>query len=135
MFALELATGLLLGLGFFQRDDLGLGQHQAFLGALGFQRLEPLLHGLQVMTLPHASHASGRHGKPGGALLLPVANNNTCEPRQLILSACLPDAYPVTDALGFIKLLIEIMARPTGGADHVTKVRYFLKNLARPPSI
>src|SRR5262245_41015664 len=47
MLALELAMGLLLGLGLFQRDDLRLGQHQALLGALGFQRLEPFLHGLQ----------------------------------------------------------------------------------------
>jgi hypothetical protein len=29
--------GLLLGLGFFQRSRLGFGQHQAILGALGFQ--------------------------------------------------------------------------------------------------
>ena len=56
--------GLLLGLGLFQRDDLCLGQHQAFLGALGFQRLEPLLHGLQVVTLPHTAHAGGRNREP-----------------------------------------------------------------------
>jgi hypothetical protein len=37
MLALEPATGLLLGLGFLQRDDLRLGQHQAVLGAFGFQ--------------------------------------------------------------------------------------------------
>ena len=43
MLALELAVRLLLGLGLFQRDDLRLGQHQAFLGAFGFQRLEPLV--------------------------------------------------------------------------------------------
>ena len=45
MLALELAMRLLLGLGLFQRDDLRLGQHQAVLRALGFQRLEPLRHG------------------------------------------------------------------------------------------
>jgi hypothetical protein len=28
--------GLLRGLGLFQRNDLSLGQHQVFLGALGF---------------------------------------------------------------------------------------------------
>ena len=39
MLALELAVGFLLGLGFLQRDDLRLGQHQAVLRALGFQRL------------------------------------------------------------------------------------------------
>ena len=32
MLALELAMGLLLGLGLFQRDDLRLRQHQALLG-------------------------------------------------------------------------------------------------------
>jgi len=64
MFALELAMRLLLGLGFFQRDQLGLGQHQPFLGGLGFQRLEPLVHGLQIMALPHARHAGGRYRKP-----------------------------------------------------------------------
>src|SRR4029077_15485222 len=46
--ALELAMGLLLGLGLLQRDHLRLGQHQALLGALGFQRFEPLGHGLQI---------------------------------------------------------------------------------------
>jgi hypothetical protein len=59
MLALELAMRLLLGLGLFQRDDLRLGQHQAFLGALGFQRLEPLGHGLQVVAQPDAAHAGG----------------------------------------------------------------------------
>jgi hypothetical protein len=39
MLAIELAMRLLLGVGFFQRDDLRLGPHQAFLGAPGFQRL------------------------------------------------------------------------------------------------
>ena len=64
MLALELAMRLLLGLGLFQRDDLRLGQHQAVLGALGFQRLEPLLHGLQVVPQPHAAHAGGRDREP-----------------------------------------------------------------------
>jgi hypothetical protein len=38
MLALELAMGLLLGLGLLQRDELGLGQYQAFLGALRVPR-------------------------------------------------------------------------------------------------
>jgi hypothetical protein len=59
MLAFELAVCLLLGLGLFQRDDLRLGQHQAFLGALGFQRLEPFLHRLQVVAQPHTAHAGG----------------------------------------------------------------------------
>src|SRR5215475_5514246 len=64
MLARELAMGLLLGLGLFQGDQLGLGQHQTLLGALGFQRLEPLDHGLEVVTLPDAAHPRGRHRQP-----------------------------------------------------------------------
>src|SRR5262245_17787874 len=40
--ALELAMGLLLGLGLFQRDQLSLGQHQAVLGALSSRALSRL---------------------------------------------------------------------------------------------
>src|SRR6266567_3652449 len=57
MLALELAVGLLLGLGPFERHDLGLGEHQAFPGALGLQGFEPLLHGLEVVAQPHATYA------------------------------------------------------------------------------
>ena len=57
--ALELAMRLLLTLGFLKRGELALGQHQAFLGHLRLERLEPLLHGLKVMALPHAAHACG----------------------------------------------------------------------------
>src|SRR6202011_3208553 len=64
MLALEFAMGLLLSLGLFQRHELGLGQDQAFLGALGLQCFEPLVHGLEVMTLPHAAHAGGRDREP-----------------------------------------------------------------------
>jgi hypothetical protein len=60
MLALKLAMGFLFGLGLFRRDNLRLGQHQALLGALGFRRLEPFVHGLQVVTQPHAAHAGGR---------------------------------------------------------------------------
>jgi len=72
MLALELAMGLLLGL--FQRDELGLGQYQAFLGALGLQCFEPLVHGLEVMTLPHATHAGGRDREPALPQLVGDAN-------------------------------------------------------------
>src|SRR3954463_557055 len=58
MLALELAMRLLLGLGLFQRNDLRLGQHQTVLGALGLQRLESLVHRLQIVAQPHATHAS-----------------------------------------------------------------------------
>src|SRR5262245_43534034 len=64
MLALELAVRLLLGLGLFQRDDLRLGQHQALLGALGFQRLEPLVHSLQVVAQPHTAHGGGGDREP-----------------------------------------------------------------------
>ena len=60
MLTLELAMGLLLSLGLFQRDQLGFGQHQALLGALGFESFEPLLHGFQVVAHPHATHAGGQ---------------------------------------------------------------------------
>ena len=50
MLAFELAMRLLLGLGFFQRDDLRLGQHQAFLGTFGFQRPEPFVHGFEIVA-------------------------------------------------------------------------------------
>src|SRR6202023_745766 len=46
------------------------GQDQAFLGALGLQCFEPLVHGLEVMTLPHATHASGRDCEPALAQLV-----------------------------------------------------------------
>src|SRR6185312_8483793 len=64
MLALELAVRLLLGLGLFQRNDLRLGQHQAFLGALGFQRLEPLVHRLQFVAQP-------KHRTPAGETVSP----------------------------------------------------------------
>jgi hypothetical protein len=35
------AMGLLRALGLFRRKELGLGQHQSFLSAFGFHRLEP----------------------------------------------------------------------------------------------
>src|SRR6476469_6613555 len=57
MLAFKLAMGLLLSLGLFQRDHLSFGQHQALLGALGFERFEPFLHGFQVVAQPHATHA------------------------------------------------------------------------------
>src|SRR4029077_20248203 len=81
MLALELAMGLLLGLGLFQRDELGLGQDQAFLGALGLQRFEPLVHGLEVMTLPYATHAGGRDREP--ALAQFVGDADLAESRLL----------------------------------------------------
>ena len=42
MFALKFAMGLLLGLGLFQRDELGLGQYQTFLALLASRALSRL---------------------------------------------------------------------------------------------
>src|SRR5512133_1153977 len=81
MLALELAVRLLLGLGLLQRNDLRLGQNQALLGALGFQRFEPLLHGLQVVAQPHTAHASRRDREP--ALPQFVGNAHLTEGRLL----------------------------------------------------
>src|ERR1700751_3043382 len=64
MLALELTMGLLLSFGLFQRNDLRLSQHQAFLSALGLQRLKPFVHGLQVVAQPDAAHAGRRDGEP-----------------------------------------------------------------------
>jgi hypothetical protein len=63
MLAFELAVRLLLGLGLFRRDDLRLCQHQALLGALGFQRLAACLR-LQVVTQPHTTHPAGETVSP-----------------------------------------------------------------------
>ena len=51
---------LLFALGLLQRGQLAFGQHQAFLGDLGFERLEPLLHRLQIMALPDPAHPGRR---------------------------------------------------------------------------
>src|SRR6266536_729787 len=61
MLALELTVGLLLDLRALQRHNLRLGEHQPLLGALGLQVLEPLLHGLEVVAQPHATHTGRRH--------------------------------------------------------------------------
>src|SRR3984893_1239627 len=49
--AFELAVRLLFRFGFLQGDDLRLGQNQAFLRDLGFQRFQPFLHRFEIM--PH----------------------------------------------------------------------------------
>ena len=60
-FAVELAMRLFLALGLLQRGDLAFGQHQAFLGDLGFEGLESLLHRLQIMALPYSAHPGRRN--------------------------------------------------------------------------
>jgi hypothetical protein len=44
-----------------QRSELAFRQHQAFLGDLGLERLEPLLHRVKIMTLPDAANAARRN--------------------------------------------------------------------------
>src|SRR4030088_3217946 len=61
--------------------ELGLGQYQAFPGALGLQCFEPLVHGLEVMTLPHATHAGRRDREP--ALPQLVGDADLAESRLL----------------------------------------------------
>ena len=48
---------LLLALGRVQGGDLAFGQNQAFLGDLGFGRLEPFPHGLEIMRLQNPTNA------------------------------------------------------------------------------
>jgi len=43
--------------------NLGFGEHQPVLGALGLQCLQSLTGGLQVVALPDAAHAGGRDGQ------------------------------------------------------------------------
>src|SRR5262249_10163283 len=50
-------------------------------GALGFQRLEPLVHGFQVMAQPYAAHAGGGDREP--ALPELVGNADLTEGRLL----------------------------------------------------
>jgi hypothetical protein len=57
------AVRLLLALGLFQRDELAFGENEAFLGDLGLQGLEPLLHRLEIMALPNRTDAGGRNRK------------------------------------------------------------------------
>jgi len=59
VFGLDLAVRLLVLSRLLERGDLVLGEHQAFLGHLGRQRLQPLLEGLQVMAQPDGAHARG----------------------------------------------------------------------------
>src|SRR5215472_14956659 len=59
-FALELAMGFLVGLGFLECGDLGFGQEDTILRNLGFERLEAVFDRGQIVALPHAAHARRR---------------------------------------------------------------------------
>ncbi len=64
-----------------QGGDLGFGQHQAVLCALGLECLEPLLHGLQVVALPDTAHP-GR-GDRQAALLQLIGHPDLAKGRLL----------------------------------------------------
>ena len=55
----EFAVGLLVGLGLLEGCDLRFGQDQAVLSHLGLERLEPVLHGSQVVAQPDGTNAEG----------------------------------------------------------------------------
>ena len=57
---LELAVRLLVGLGLLQRGDLALGEDEALLRHLGLERLQPVLHGPEVMPTPDRAHPERR---------------------------------------------------------------------------
>ena len=50
----------LLSLGLLERGELTFGEHQAFLRHLRLERLEALLHRLEIVALPDPAHAGGR---------------------------------------------------------------------------
>ncbi len=52
---------LLVGLGFFERGDLRLGEDQLFLRHLGFERFQTMFHRRKVVAQPDRPHAKGRH--------------------------------------------------------------------------
>ena len=55
-FTLKFTVGLLVGLGFLQSGELALGEDQAILGDLGFQRLQSEFHALQFVAQPDRTH-------------------------------------------------------------------------------
>src|SRR5262249_44838507 len=72
--------------------------------ALGFQRLQPLGHGLQVVALPHTAHAGGRHCKPA----LPQFVGNANLPEGWLLNSERNDG--VLDLLGDTVLQHRLLA-------------------------
>ena len=81
-FAFELAMRFLFALGLLQRGELAFRQHQAFLGDLGLEGLEPLLHRLKIMALPDAANASRRDRMPELAKLVGDADLAVRRPVQ-----------------------------------------------------
>ena len=61
MLGLDLAVSLVCGLLALQGGDLGLGQHDAFRGHFGFQRLESELAALRRVTKPDTANTARRH--------------------------------------------------------------------------
>ena len=51
---------LLVGLGLLQGGELALGEDEALLRHLGLERLQPVLHGGEVVPQPDRAHAERR---------------------------------------------------------------------------
>jgi hypothetical protein len=79
--ALKLPMGFPVGLGLLQRHHLRLDEGPPFLGHLRLQRLEPMLHRCEIMPLPDAAHAGGRHGH---ATLRRLVGHPHLAPRRLL---------------------------------------------------
>ena len=84
MVALDLAIGLLLLLGLLKRSHLVFGQEDALLGGAGLKRLQPLLHGLQIVA--RSDRADPRRGHHPSRDIL-------CE-NALPVSGCLSAGAP-----------------------------------------
>ena len=94
----------LFALGLLQRDELALGQNQAFLGDLGFERLEPFLYRLKIMALPDPTNASRRERMAKLAQLVGDADLAISRPVQRKLD---DDRFDLVTASG--QFLVEVV--------------------------
>src|SRR3982074_2965991 len=81
MLALKFAMDSFSVLAFSSATSWASVRTRPCLGALGLQCFEPLVHGLEVMTLPHATHAGRRDREP--ALPQLVGDADLAESRLL----------------------------------------------------
>jgi hypothetical protein len=79
--AVELAVRFLVRLRLLERRQLVLGQDQAVLCHLGFQRLQPFGHGVEVVADPDTAHAGGRDPE---ALLSQLVGHPGMPPGRLV---------------------------------------------------
>ena len=73
--AIELAMRLLVGLGLLERGDLGLGEQDAVLRHLGFERLETMLHRGEIVTFHTQRTPAGEIDRPRR---FSASNTRTC---------------------------------------------------------